>query len=142
MADGLYLGLTTAIGLRTLGEEYTDIYQITSTTSQKPSRLRRWGYVITETAGWYVLIHLLWPRARRRLQLTLDIANEEGRNEYREKFLRATLAVIENTSSVHLALFYFLGTYYSLPKRIFQIRYVKPSSTMLIIDVYKTIISR
>jgi peroxin-10 len=124
LADGIYLILTTAIGLRTLGEEYTEIYQIDSITSQKPSIMGRWGYVVTETAGWYILSHLLWPRARRRLQLKLDSANKECRNSFREKFLRATLALVENTSSIHLALFYFLGTYYSLPKRIFRIRYV------------------
>ena len=83
----------------------------------------------------------MWPRTRRRLQLKLDTANEEGRNDFREKFLRATLAVVENTSPVHLALFYFLGTYYSLPKRIFRIRYVELPSTRLTIDVYKKVIS-
>lgn len=125
-SDALYLTLTSAIGQPTLGEEYTDIYQISSTSQRKPSTLRRWGYVITETAGWYVLIHLLWPRARRRLERQLDQATETGINGYREKFIRATLEVIENTSSVHLALFYFIGTYYSLPRRLFGIRYVFP----------------
>ena len=128
LSDALYLSLTTAIGLRTLGEEYTDIYQIESSTSKKPSTARRWGYVITESAGWYILIHLLWPRMRRRLQIQLEVATDQGRNGFREKFLRAALAVAENTSSVHLALFYFLGTYYSLPKRIFRIRYVRKNS--------------
>jgi peroxin-10 len=122
----MYLTLTTAIGQRTLGEEYTDIYQISSTSKRKPSALQRWGYVITETAGWYVLVHFLWPRAKRRLERQLEEATEAGLRGYREKILRATLAVIENTSSVHLALFYFLGTYYSLPKRLFRIRYVSP----------------
>ena len=128
LSDALYLTLTTAIGRRTLGEEYTDIYHISSTSKRKPSTLRRWGYVLTETAGWYVLIHFLWPRARRRLERQLETTTENGKNGFRETFLRATLAVIENTSSVHLALFYFLGTYYSLPKRLFRIRYVFPPS--------------
>jgi peroxin-10 len=124
LSDALYLTLTTAIGRRTLGEEYTDLLQIASSTSRKPSALRRWGYVIAETAGWYTLIHILWPRARRRLERNLEAANDERRNGFREKCLRTALAVVENTSSVHLALFYFLGTYYSLPKRLFRIRYV------------------
>ncbi len=127
LSDALYLTLTTGIGRRTLGEEYTDIYQISSSSKRKPSTWRRWGYVITETAGWYVLIHFLWPRARRQLERHLDEATDIGKNGFREKFIRATLAVIENTSSVHLALFYFLGTYYSLPKRLFGIRYVRVS---------------
>jgi peroxin-10 len=126
ISDALYLSLTTAIGHRTLGEEYTDIYQISSSSKRKPSTLQRWGYVITETAGWYILIHLWWPQARRRLELKQDEARETGKNGYREKLIRATLAIIENTSSVHLALFYFLGTYYTLPKRLFGIRYVLP----------------
>ena len=143
IADGLYLTLTTAIGLRTLGEEYTDIYQTVAPTSRKPSALRRWGYAITESYGWYIMIHLLWPRARRQLQRKLDAASDEGRNGYREKFLRGTLAVIENTSSVHLALFYFLGTYYTIPKRIFRIRYVisHSSTKMLTVDFHKAVIS-
>ena len=124
LSDALYLGLTTAIGLRTLGEEYTDIYQIESSTSKKPSAARRWAYVLTESAGLYVLIHFVWPRLRRRLQTELEVAAEQGPDGFREKFVRAILAVAENTSSVHLALFYFIGTYYSLPKRIFRIRYV------------------
>ena len=141
-ADGLYLSLTTAIGLRTLGEEYTDIYQIASPTSKKPSAVRRLGYVITETAGWYFLIHLLWPRARRRLQRQLELAEEQCRDGYREKFIRALLALIANTSSMHLALFYFLGTYYSLPKRLFRIRYVGLIlQFVLTIDVHKTSIT-
>lgn len=118
------MGLTTAIGLRTLGEEYTDIYQIESSTAGKPSAVRRSAYVITESAGWYVLIHFLWPRLRRRLQIQMENATQKGEKDFRVKFLRAVLAVAENTSSVHLALFYFLGTYYSLPKRLFRIRYV------------------
>lgn len=131
-SDAVYLTLTTALGNRTLGEEYTDIYQIASTTRQKPSALRRWGYVLTESAGWYVLIHILWPRTRRRLQRNLDTATDQNKTGFREKCLGAILAVAENTTSVHLALFYFLGTYYSLPKRLFQIRYVLP----LFEDVY------
>lgn len=125
-ADMLYLGLTTAIGLRTLGEEYTDIYQIASNTSKKPSATRRFGFVAAETAGLYFLIHLLWPRARRKLQQQLEIAEDQHRNGYQEKFLRGILGIAGNVSSVHLALFYFLGTYYSLPKRLFRIRYVDP----------------
>ena len=124
VSDGLYLGLTTAIGLRTLGEEYTDIYQIESATSKKPSIYRRVGYVFAETAGWYILTHILWPRLRRRLQKQLEKETENRTTGIREKCLRASLAVVENTTSLHLALFYFLGTYYSLPKRLFRIRYV------------------
>jgi peroxin-10 len=126
ISDALYLTLTTAIGRRTLGEEYTDIYQIASPTSREPSTIRRWAYVIAETAGWYTLIHTIWPRARRRLERKLELADDENRNGFQEKCIRAVLAVVGNTSSVHLALFYFLGTYYSLPKRLFKIRYVYP----------------
>jgi peroxin-10 len=128
LSEALYLGLTTAIGLRTLGEEYTDIYQVASSTSQRPLALRRWGFVFAETAGWYAVFNLLWPRLRRQLQLKLESPNGQSRNEFHERVLRAALASVENISAVHLALFYFLGTYYSLPKRIFRIRYVLSSS--------------
>lgn len=97
--------------------------------------------MITETAGWYVVIQLLWPRLRRQLQLKLESANSHGQNGVRERVLRAALASVENISSLHLALFYFLGTYYSLPKRIFQIRYVfSIFLAVLIADIHSTII--
>jgi Pex2 / Pex12 amino terminal region len=125
LSDGVYLALTTAIGLRTLGEEYTDIYQLAD--SHKPSTLRRVGYVLAESIGAYTLTYILWPRVRRRLQEKLETAIEHGRQGLRNKLLQAALAVVENTSSMHLALFYFLGTYYSLPKRLFRIKYVSSS---------------
>ena len=124
VSDALYLGLTTAVGLRTLGEEYTEIYQIHSSTMKKPSIYRRVAYVLTETAGWYVVMHILWPRLRRRLQQQLEKETDKRPHGLKEKLLQAALAIVENTTSLHLALFYFLGTYYSLPKRLFRIRYV------------------
>jgi peroxin-10 len=136
VSDALYLGLTTAIGFRTLGEEYTEIYQTSS--NRKPLALRRYGYVLAESLGFYVVIQFLWPRVRRRLQRQVD--EVEGQNQRREKLLKGIIAVFENISSVHLALFYFLGTYYSLPKRIFRIRYVRAvTCVVLIIDLHETV---
>src|SRR4051812_3364823 len=43
----LYLGLTTFIGNRTLGEEYRDIIQIEDDTLSFPSISRRSGYILT-----------------------------------------------------------------------------------------------
>jgi len=100
--------------------------------------LRRYGYVLAESLGFYFVIQFLWPRVRRRLQRQVDEA--EGQNQRREKLLKGIIAVFENISSVHLALFYFLGTYYSLPKRIFRIRYVRAvTCVVLIIDLHETI---
>src|SRR5437762_8267921 len=47
LADLLYLGLTTFIGNRTLGEEFCDIIQIEDDTLRLPAITRRAGYIFT-----------------------------------------------------------------------------------------------
>ena len=47
-AELLYLGLTTFIGNRTLGEEYCDIVQVEDDTLRLPVVFRRGGYILPE----------------------------------------------------------------------------------------------
>jgi Pex2 / Pex12 amino terminal region len=47
----LYLGLTTFVGNRTLGEEYCDIVQVEDDTLRLPSLQRRAGYILSNPAS-------------------------------------------------------------------------------------------
>ncbi|AEO70080.1 e082dfa7-fa57-4fd6-b1e8-e38cdba62e25 [Thermothielavioides terrestris] len=107
-ADALYLGLTTLLGNRTLGEEYCDLVQVeapqiaattTSTSSPKdgtpgpvlPSLTRRAGMIIASTLLPY-LAGLLLPRLRAALRARLQArlarlarqSQGQGRDEARE----------------------------------------------------------
>src|SRR4051794_13415768 len=65
--DLLYLGLTTFIGNRTLGEEYCDIVQIEGDTLQLPAISRRAAYILTSILTPYALTRIL-PTFRPRLR--------------------------------------------------------------------------
>lgn len=67
----LYLGLTTFVGNRTLGEEYTDIVQVQDDTHQLPSIARRSTYILSSVLTPYLLSRLL-PTLRRRLRAKLE----------------------------------------------------------------------
>ena len=67
----LYLGLTTFIGNRTLGEEYCDIIQIENETLKLPSIARRSGYILTAILLPYGLNKIL-PSFRARIRAKLE----------------------------------------------------------------------
>lgn len=67
----LYLGLTTFVGNRTLGEEYTDIVQVEDNTHRLPSIFRRSGYITSSVLLPYVLSRFL-PAFRTRLRAKLE----------------------------------------------------------------------
>ncbi|KAI8936133.1 hypothetical protein NX059_007630 [Plenodomus lindquistii] len=70
-AELLYLGLTTLIGNRTLGEEYTDIVQVEAETGRLPALGRRAGYILFCVLGPYILNKFL-PALRRRVRAKLE----------------------------------------------------------------------
>ncbi|CBX90143.1 hypothetical protein IAQ61_001603 [Plenodomus lingam] len=153
-AELLYLGLTTLIGNRTLGEEYTDIVQVEADTGRLPALGRRAGYIIFCVLGPYVLNRLL-PALRRRVRAKLEAklrtysrqhtraqhtanqhAQESGTKAQQVKkpmgmrihnYLLQNLDTITSPSPVYalsLATFYFTGSYYHLSKRIWGLRYI------------------
>ncbi|GAB1310107.1 peroxisome bioproteinsis factor 10 [Madurella fahalii] len=100
-ADALYLGMTTLLGNRTLGEEYCDLVQVeapshtpksnlTPATKQEeggpvlPSVQRRAGYILTGVLLPYIASRIL-PRfrsgLRKRLQSRLATLTRQGRDE-------------------------------------------------------------
>ena len=145
----LYLGLTTLIGNRTLGEEYTDIVQVESESGRLPALGRRAGYILGCILGPYILGRAL-PAFRRRIRAKLEAnlrwyarqqaraaqhAQESG-NKARigrplgmrvQNYILQNLDTITSPSPVYalsLATFYFSGSYYHLSKRIWGLKYI------------------
>ncbi|KAJ5022909.1 Pex12 amino terminal region-domain-containing protein [Bipolaris maydis] len=130
----LYLGLTTLIGNRTLGEEYTDIVQVESETGRLPALGRRAGYIVACILGPYVLGRAL-PAFRRRIRAKLEAnlrwyARQQARAQMGmrvQSYLLQNLDTITSPSPVYavsLATFYFSGSYYHLSKRLWGLRYI------------------
>jgi len=103
-----YYGLTTGLAAQTLGEEYTDIWQSTSSGTGVSQR-RRLALILLPVLPVYVAARLnLWyppgdstlGKVRQSLPATLEIAGE-----------------------INLALFYLRGVYYDLVKRVLGIQY-------------------
>lgn len=138
----LYLGLTTFIGNRTLGEEYCDIVQVEDDTHRLPSIARRSGYILSSVLLPYTLTRFL-PAFRKRLRAKLEkrlkrahhrrvsdsaqIKNPPKKVSQFQEYILKHLDSITSPAPVYavsLAVFYFSGAYYQLSKRIFGLRYV------------------
>eukprot|EP01094_Clydonella_sp_ATCC50884_P011513 TRINITY_DN21308_c0_g1_i1.p1 TRINITY_DN21308_c0_g1~~TRINITY_DN21308_c0_g1_i1.p1 ORF type:complete len:268 (+),score=92.49 TRINITY_DN21308_c0_g1_i1:3-806(+) len=101
-SDLLYLCINTVRGVQTLGEEYCDIWQVHADTGGVPSRARRLLSVLLEVLLPYLSERMLARTAHRH----------------------ALAALLKFLTSLHLAMFYFAGTFFQFSKRIANIRYV------------------
>ncbi|QIX00046.1 hypothetical protein AMS68_005563 [Peltaster fructicola] len=137
----MYLGLTTFIGNRTLGEEYTDVQQVSDSTRQLPSLAQRSGYIVSAVLAPYALTRVL-PTFRRKLRAKLEVSlrKHQRRSSVSSKtpaqqpwvahiqtYLLAHLDTMTSPQLIHavsLATFYFTGAYYHLSKRLWGLRYV------------------
>lgn len=128
----LYLGLTTFIGNRTLGEEYCDIYQAENGTQKLPAIGRRAGYILSVVLLPYTLSKIL-PSLRARIRLRLEGSLARApKNSLRNRVQNYILENIASITSIStspiyalsLAIFYFSGSYYHLSKRLFGLRYI------------------
>ena len=130
----LYLGLTTFIGNRTLGEEYCDVVQIEDDTLKLPTIGRRAGYILTSILLPYSLNKVLPSfRGKIRTKLERNVSRMERQKQqssitYRlQSYLLTHLATITSPSPLHaltLTVFYFTGAYYQLSKRLWGLRYI------------------
>lgn len=132
----LYFALTTFIGNRTLGEEYTNIHQVdTSAASRGSQRLpgirQRAGYILLSILAPYAISKSLPKlRARLRTQLETNLAKASGQNTASHRiqsYLLTHLSSLTSTAPIQaltLTLFYFSGSYYHLSKRILGLRYI------------------
>ena len=128
----LYLGLTTFVGNRTLGEEYCDIVQVEDDTLRLPSLQRRAGYILSTILLPYSLNRVL-PAFRRRVRMKLE-SNLRKRKDDKssparsiQSYLLSNLDTITSPSPIYaigLAAFYFSGAYYHLGKRLWGLRYI------------------
>ncbi|MCJ1301312.1 peroxisome biogenesis factor 10 [Hypocenomyce scalaris] len=134
----LYLGLTTLIGNRTLGEEYCDIIQTESPGLCLPSLHRRAGYILSTVLLPYVLTKLL-PAFRNRIRLKLESnlrrlsrpkngqVPTHSKSHRLQTYILSHLPIITSPSPLYalsLSTFYFTGSYYHLGKRLFGLRYI------------------
>lgn len=145
----LYLGLTTLIGNRTLGEEYCDIIQVEGENGRLPALGRRAGYILSCILGPYLLGRIL-PAFRSRIRAKLEAnlrryarlrtkaqhqAKERGSTKAIstplgarvQNYILQNLDTLTSPSPVYalsLATFYFAGSYYHLSKRIWNLRYI------------------
>jgi peroxin-10 len=145
LGELLYLGLTTLIGNRTLGEEYTDIVHVESESGRLPALGRRAGYILACVLGPYWLGRAL-PAFRRRVRAKLEAnlrwharrqakAQQEAPKSHisrplamrLQNYLLNNLDTITSPSPIYalsLATFYFSGSYYHLSKRLIGLRYI------------------
>ncbi|KAK5122363.1 hypothetical protein LTR85_003947 [Meristemomyces frigidus] len=138
----LYLGLTTFVGNRTLGEEYCDIVHTEDDTRRLPSITRRSGYILSSVLLPYALTRFL-PAFRRRLRAKLEASlrtshRRRASSPTRSKQSPTTVYQLQEYVLKHLdsitspapvyalslAVFYFTGAYYQLSKRVFGLRYI------------------
>ncbi|KAF2725510.1 hypothetical protein K431DRAFT_215836 [Polychaeton citri CBS 116435] len=138
----LYLGLTTFIGNRTLGEEYCDIVQVEDDSSRLPGLTRRSGYILSSVLLPYALNRFL-PAFRRRLRAKLEASMRKSHRRrassptrskqppsrafHAQEYVLNHLDTITSPAPIYavgLATFYFTGAYYQLSKRLFGLRYV------------------
>lgn len=130
----LYLGLTTFIGNRTLGEEYCDIIQIEDDTLKLPAISRRAGYIVTAILLPYSLNRVL-PSFRSRIRTKLESnlrkltrAKQQTSTSFKiQSYLLDHLSTITSPSPIYaftLTIFYFTGSYYQLSKRLWGLRYI------------------
>lgn len=152
LTELLYFSLTTAIGNRTLGEEYCDLVQLEDDTLRLPAVTRRVGYILSSILVPWSLQRLL-PALRQRVRNKLErnIARQQLRatqqagllnkppstaSSSHKSFLtklRIQQYILEHLDSItslspiyalSIATFYFTGSYYHLSKRFWRLRYV------------------
>lgn len=151
LTELLYFSLTTAIGNRTLGEEYCDLVQLEDDTLRLPAITRRVGYILSSIlVPWTLQRFLPTFRQRVRSKLERSIARQQLRetqqagllhksplssNKPKPFFtkLRVQQYILEHLDSItslnpiyalSIATFYFTGSYYHLSKRLWRLRYV------------------
>ncbi|KAK9330441.1 Pex12 amino terminal region-domain-containing protein [Lipomyces starkeyi] len=135
LAGMMYLSLTTLAGSRTLGEEYCDIFLVNKDADSLLGFRKRFGYVVSSTLFPYIINKNL-PSIRRRLRHEIDKLDQPGsdpdkqnvRTRIRRVLLRnlQSLTSVDTVNAVHLAAFYFYGSYYHFTKRLWGMRYIFP----------------
>ncbi|XP_062046292.1 peroxisome biogenesis factor 10 isoform X1 [Lepus europaeus] len=142
LSDLAYLGLTTAAGYQTLGEEYVGLVQVDPSRQRVPSRLRRGVLVALHAVLPYALDKALLP-LEQELQADGARAAQGGRRglrpwvrlraaaltEQQRRALQRALFVLRQglacLQRLHVAWFYIHGAFYHLAKRLTGVTYLR-----------------
>ncbi|XP_069933208.1 peroxisome biogenesis factor 10 isoform X1 [Oryctolagus cuniculus] len=138
LSDLAYLGLTTAAGYQTLGEEYVGLVQVDPSRQRVPSRLRRGVLVALHAVLPYALDKALLPLeqelqadgagARRGLRPWLRLraaALTEPQRRALQRALRVLRQGLACLQRLHVAWFYIHGAFYHLAKRLTGVTYLR-----------------
>ena len=112
----VYFLATTAVGARTLGEEYVDLSYVDRTGRRRVGMFRRTLFVLA-----YVLLPYLLSWV---LKLGVSTSFSTRHVQLKRLLDRVSFLSLVDATNLHLALFYFTGKYYQLAKRVFGLRYV------------------
>lgn len=124
-----YYGMSTLLGRQTLGEEYCDIIQVDGNRIIPSSSVQRFLLIF-----WQILVPYLCSKMSVHIDRFLrpraqTLQGKESIKEETRKALAAWLPRIKSLLNVlqrvHIAIFYFSGSYYHIPKRIVDIKYVR-----------------
>lgn len=118
-SKSMYLLLTTLVGYRTLGEEYVDLMYVNRHGSRFPRLGKRLGFIIS-----YALIPYFISRLVKRFKSKDADAEPNAFKKWLIGVFSSYTSVLDTLMNLHIAIFYFQGSYYSLSKRIFGMRYV------------------
>ena len=128
LTDLLYFSLTTLLGNRTLGEEYTSIIQFSAVDARLPPVAQRAGYLCTFLLFPYAFTRILpWLRARIRMKLETVTKSSSALQHRLRSYLLTNINDLMSPSPIYavtLAAFYLTGSYYHLSKRLFRLRYL------------------
>lgn len=129
VSELVYHGLTTLLDYQTLGEEYTNILQVSSTQGQPlyiaAGFTRRLVAVLLQSLGPYIVervLNIVYCRLSDRSVRYLDLTEQQlGLLENLVEWVEETITLF---NKLHLALFYLRGVFYHVGKRLTGINYV------------------
>ncbi|KAI5959387.1 PEX10 [Candida pseudojiufengensis] len=126
LAKAIYIGLTSLIGARTLGEEYVDLIYVTKSGKKLPRFLPRLGFLVSYAIVPYLInrfIKYLRIKKEQEFELSKTDEKSDSTSNWIIKFLSNYYSVLDTLLNLHIAIFYFKGEFYSLSKRFFGLRY-------------------
>ena len=138
LAECAYFGVTTLLNRQTLGEEYSNIVQVGEKMDEfqryrVPSFVRRLAFVYFHLVCPYILEKLLrrlstWVDSlditRTRAPVFLKKLSRAQRQRF-SKVLNFFSFAVSLASQLHMASFYYVGSYYHMAKRLTGIGYVQ-----------------
>jgi len=121
--SSIYYSLTTLRCCQTLGEEYTEIVQVSRKQLTLPSRLSRLALVLVHTLGPAIFASVLKLLEKKLRDPKFEISSAARQTLL--NFIPLLSIFASGLQRLHTCLFYLQGSYYHLAKRLLGIEYVK-----------------